>query len=297
MNFINKKSKLSDVISDNTQVIPVINRFGIKLGTGELTIEEVSKNNDIDAEFLLLILNTYIDENFFPEKRLKEFDIVQIINYLQKSDTYLYNTQLVNLEKHLRAFISMNSSINKKLNLIIQVFDELKFELQKELKEGIIMQGDSACDLLIEIKSILIKHISGDFNENMCYAVIFSTDAMIRDLERHNRIRTKILHPMINKLKEEGRINSWRDLTLCKNAGDENEITDKNELTKREIEVLRLIALGLMNKEIAEKLNISLNTVLTHRKNLSSKLSIKTVSGLVFYCISNNYISADEIAI
>lgn len=67
------------------------------------------------------------------------------------------------------------------------------------------------------------------------------------------------------------------------------------ELSSRETDVLQLIVKGITNKEIADKLNISLNTVLTHRKNITAKLGIKTVSGLTFYAIMNGLISGDEI--
>lgn len=67
------------------------------------------------------------------------------------------------------------------------------------------------------------------------------------------------------------------------------------ELSSREIDVLQLIVKGITNKEIADKLNISLNTVLTHRKNITAKLGIKTVSGLTFYAIMNGIISGDDI--
>lgn len=73
-------------------------------------------------------------------------------------------------------------------------------------------------------------------------------------------------------------------------GGDANK-----ELSVREIEVLQLIVKGAINKEIADKLSISLNTVLSHRKNITAKLGIKTVSGLTFYAIMNGYISADDI--
>lgn len=62
------------------------------------------------------------------------------------------------------------------------------------------------------------------------------------------------------------------------------------ELTPREIDVLRLAAAGLINKEIAERLNISFNTVLSHRKNISAKLGIKSVSGLSVYAMMNGYL-------
>lgn len=69
------------------------------------------------------------------------------------------------------------------------------------------------------------------------------------------------------------------------------------ELSSRETDVLQLIVKGITNKEIADKLNISLNTVLTHRKNITAKLGIKTVSGLTFYAIMNGFISGDEIGL
>lgn len=71
--------------------------------------------------------------------------------------------------------------------------------------------------------------------------------------------------------------------------------TTEHELSAREIEVLTLITKGLINKEIAEKLNISLTTVISHRKNITEKLGIKSVSGLTVYAVMNGYIEADRI--
>ena len=68
-----------------------------------------------------------------------------------------------------------------------------------------------------------------------------------------------------------------------------------HELSAREIEVLTLITKGLINKEIAEKLNISLTTVISHRKNITEKLGIKSVSGLTIYAIMNGYVEADQV--
>lgn len=70
---------------------------------------------------------------------------------------------------------------------------------------------------------------------------------------------------------------------------------DNKELSAREIEVLVLVSKGYINKEIAEKLNISLTTVITHRKNITEKLGIKSVSGLTMYAVMNGYVEADRI--
>ena len=71
--------------------------------------------------------------------------------------------------------------------------------------------------------------------------------------------------------------------------------TTGHELSAREIEVLVLITKGLINKEIADKLNIGLTTVITHRKNITEKLGIKSVSGLTIYAVVNGYVEADRI--
>lgn len=73
--------------------------------------------------------------------------------------------------------------------------------------------------------------------------------------------------------------------------------SSSSELSPRENEVLRLVAMGYINKEIADKLNISINTVLSHRKNISSKLGIKSVSGLSVYAMMNGYISENDLKI
>ena len=70
----------------------------------------------------------------------------------------------------------------------------------------------------------------------------------------------------------------------------EEENNQPNVLSGREIDVLRLVASGMINKQIADTLNISINTVLTHRKNITAKLGIKSVSGLSFYAMMNGII-------
>lgn len=69
---------------------------------------------------------------------------------------------------------------------------------------------------------------------------------------------------------------------------------NNSELSDREKEVVKQIALGNTNKEIADQLFISTHTVITHRKNITKKLGIKTVSGITVYAILNKIIDIDE---
>lgn len=67
-------------------------------------------------------------------------------------------------------------------------------------------------------------------------------------------------------------------------------------LTQREKEVLRLISMGLTNKQIADRLFLSTHTVTTHRKNITGKLGIRSASGLTVYAIVNNIITIDDVS-
>jgi len=68
-----------------------------------------------------------------------------------------------------------------------------------------------------------------------------------------------------------------------------------DNLTKREIEVLTAIVNGMMNKEIAESLNISIHTVVRHRKNITTKTGIRSQSGLTIYAISKKIVDIEDI--
>ncbi len=76
-----------------------------------------------------------------------------------------------------------------------------------------------------------------------------------------------------------------------------NTANQRSELSQREIDVLRLVARGYINKEIADELNISFHTVLSHRKNITSKLGIKSTSGLAVYAMMNGYITDHDLNI
>lgn len=288
--FLDETSILSEYVSENHLLIPIINRFGIRLGLGDKSVQTICNEYNLNADFFLAVINTYLNEDYFPEKKLQSFDINLIADYLHRTDSYYVNAQLTNIEKHLNAFVSISDPTNKQLVLIKPLFYKFKEELLGRISRG-LLGDDEALALLMDIKNILIKHISGNFNENLCYAVIFSVGSMLTDLEKHNRIRNKILKPMVAELNEAG-IDDWENLLPQK---DDLHSQKSDELSHREIEVLTLIAQGLLNKEVADKLNISLNTVLSHRKNITAKLGVKTVSGLIFYCISHGLITSDEI--
>lgn len=149
--------------------------------------------------------------------------------------------------------------------------------------------------------------VFGDFADGKLSGDVDKCDLIIID-EAQCLANLDYLIPKKNKtvILAEHELNgqSWQ----CVNSNaDENTIIEsiasiirelkhvnsaQDGLSARETDVLKLVATGLTNKEIADRLNISINTVLTHRKNISAKLGIKSVSGLSVYAMMNGYINS-----
>ncbi|MDR1880528.1 MAG: LuxR C-terminal-related transcriptional regulator [Tannerellaceae bacterium] len=116
------------------------------------------------------------------------------------------------------------------------------------------------------------------------------TVTLIHDAEAATQQPSGV-HTINVKASQEGIIERLRQIFSVEghHTGEKSK-----DLSAREIDVLQLIAAGCTNKDIADRLNISLNTVLTHRKNITAKLGIKTVSGLTFYAIMNGFTSVNS---
>ena len=112
-------------------------------------------------------------------------------------------------------------------------------------------------------------------------------------------VTTSLDHSYLTPYRGTIEINDTRQRIINKLNELENDGSPKRnddvELSKREIDVLIAVAKGMMNKEIADQMNISIHTVISHRKNITRKTGIKSVSGLTVYALLNNLISEDEL--
>jgi regulator of cell morphogenesis and NO signaling len=223
---------LSEVLVEHTSLIPVINRLGIRLGLADKSVKEVCYAHDIDPDFLVMVINTFLNEEYFPEKKLLSLHTSQIVYYLTKTNLYYLRFQLPNIQRHLESFIAQSKSENNTLNLIGKFFASFKHELTERIDrddnewfpyclklaekvkdhitDGMIekhsvsateSEGDQLEELLSDLKSIMVKHLSGDYDDNLCYAVLFAISSLEKDIKQHNRIRYRILVPMVKTLE------------------------------------------------------------------------------------------------
>ena len=86
-----------------------------------------------------------------------------------------------------------------------------------------------------------------------------------------------------------------RKLQSAMDSKQTEPVSDGGELSAREKEILVCVAKGMLNKEIADKLNLSIYTVITHRKNITRKTGIKTVAGLTVYALLNGLIDMNSV--
>ncbi len=262
---IYKSMVLSEVVYKNPTIIPILGRFGISLGLGNMSVEEVAGKYCLDTDFLLLTLNIYLNEDYYPQTELKGLDCNTVSQYLEKTRNYYLQVQLPNIEKHLNAFIGMSRAAEKNnpsspLSLLKRLLENFKEALSgDEFASGNDPDTIQPHQILQDMQEVLIKFLQGEYNHNLCYATIFAMHSLELDMVKHDRIRKRVLRRIMEAPRE---------------------------LTPRETDVLKLVVAGKMNKEIADELNISFQTVLSHRKNITGKLGIKTVAGLTFYAIS-----------
>ena len=83
--IISPHTKMADVIHKDYLLLPVINRFGIQLGFGDKTVEQVCSDYKINLSFFLDIINTYHDEYYFPMEKMQLYPVDMIIDYLLKT--------------------------------------------------------------------------------------------------------------------------------------------------------------------------------------------------------------------
>ncbi|MEG1616203.1 MAG: helix-turn-helix transcriptional regulator [Bacteroidales bacterium] len=222
--------KLSDVILHEPSLIPVINRFGIHLGLGDKTIRTICEERKLEPDFFLSILNTFIHANYFPENKFRSFNATQIVDYLTKTNQSYERFLLPNIERHLNSFIERSDPDNANLEVLRKFFTLFKKELKARIEEdnntifpkirtlsevfaaedlyleAYETEPDALEEKLIDMKSIMIKHLSGEFDENLCYAVLIAICNLEKDINQHNRIRNKILFPLADALNKRNEI-------------------------------------------------------------------------------------------
>ncbi|WP_347719340.1 helix-turn-helix transcriptional regulator [uncultured Alloprevotella sp.] len=298
--------RMYDVLCDEHHLFQMLSRFGIPLGFGEKNVREVCKESNVDVTTFLAVAN-YVKVG--PEVASYYVDKVSaaaLTDYLKRAHSYFLDFQLPDIRRRLVSSINC-SDANEVAFLILQFFDEfmrdVRHHMEAENKKMFrsvdqLLQGGSIPDTqflqfahsnesfnhkLQELKNLIIKYYKGDGPNELLNTVLFDLFNCEEDLQLHRGVENDLFLPAVELLMER-----TKGQPLQKNENDES-------LSEREREIVICIARGMSNKDVADKLFISINTVLTHRKNIFRKLDIHSISGLTIYAVVNGLITLDEI--
>ena len=222
MALVTPDTKLCEVIVDEPSVVPVINRFDIVLGVGDRTIKSICKEKGIDTSFFITILNAFIHESFFLENVTGAFNAGDVVDYLRKTNNSYLRNQLPNIERHFAALISRSDS-NTNLPLLFNFYREVKTEIERRIDSdnqwfdaiisaeqsnsevsvagnAVQAESDSIEDKLSDLINMFVIHLRGDYDRNLCHAVLFAVISLEKDIRQNNRIRNRVLRPLVDAL-------------------------------------------------------------------------------------------------
>lgn len=231
-------TKMADVILKDYRLLPIISRFGIKLGFGNKTVEDVCRETDIDVAFFLEILNSYHNPSYFPNNHLIDFRADVVVKYLTNTHAYYLSSKVPYIEgciKKMEEEASTEASRN--IALLQQFFQDYRDELEEHFQveekgvfpyilalEQALKHGDCT-DLLIQkirkepieiyernhdnleikladMKNLIIRFLPPLHCEDECEHLLTELFQLENDLIDHTKIEEKVLIPKVKKLEQ-----------------------------------------------------------------------------------------------
>jgi DNA-binding CsgD family transcriptional regulator len=330
MQKITADSNLSALILQTPSLVPVLFLTGIRGELQGKTIRQVCKEKAINESYLLNLLKVFTDERFAPVETLPSYSVLQmtalvsslypfylsrldlIFQEIQKCLNSFGNEMLLHKEE-VSALKVLSTRYRMLVSNVCEDFDQTVLPHIQTVYElyyspdytsertGLITYSLEFYDGkpgLMESCFHELKGVLERFQESRLAGLelVLQVNEFYRlneDLVILDRMVQKLLKPLVLQM-EESIITTYRKRNktfrrsnfLSMPAGS----PPSDVLTPREREVLQLVAHGCINKEIADRLQIGLTTVISHRKNIIEKLGIRTVSGLTVYAYTQGYL-------
>jgi len=237
MELFNENSKLAAVIHKDHSLLPVINRLGIKLGFGDKTIRNICEEKGIDINFFVEIVNVFHYEAYFPEKRLLDFSVSMVIDYLIKTHQYYVNYVIPENDRLIELFLSASPEESAENELVRKFYTKFMeefvlhinfeeremfpyiLELNKTIENedlrgkflnkysnysiaGFEKEHSNLDDKMDDLKNIIIKYLPPNYDQNRGNAFLNNIFMFEKDLKNHSRIEDHILIPKVKQLEK-----------------------------------------------------------------------------------------------
>ncbi|MDE6786605.1 MAG: LuxR C-terminal-related transcriptional regulator, partial [Muribaculaceae bacterium] len=302
--------RLRDLIDDNSDLMMVAARFGISLGFGDKTVKEVCAEDGVDESSFLAVCNLMDNRPYSIEVSL-----TSLMRYLRTAHSYFLEFLLPSIRRKLLLAVS-GLPIDDVLMQLLKFFDDYCNEVRRHMEhennsifsyvDRLLEGGDggefriadysvghtSMTEKLDELKEVFIRHYHVMNNLLLVSALNDIIDCNA-DLCSHCEIEDRLFMPAVERLEKDMKLKE-RDAMPEEEKDDESDSLLES-MTEREKDILRCVACGMQNKEIAEKLFISINTVTTYRRNISAKLNIHSAAGLTVFAILHRLVDINDI--
>ena len=320
--------KMISLIRDNYDLLQSLGSFGISLGFGDKTVKETCEDNHVDTYTFLAVVNFTI--NGYGERLRvgdgtsgmfeadEQLDVRTLLHYLEASHAYFLDFQLPYIRRELMESLNESDSLAR---LILRFYDEYAREIRQHMKyeqktlfpyvesllegrpandynvETFSKHHGSADKKLRELKLLIIKYLPQDgLHNNQLTATLHDIYENEVWLRQHAEVEDHIFVPAIRRLeqmvKQSDVTRNITDMVFKSGIGQNPEA-----LSDREKDVIVSLVQGMSNKEIADHLCISTNTVITHRRNIARKLQIHSPAGLTIYAIVNGLVDISAVKI
>lgn len=305
--------KMISLIADNYNLLESLGRFGINLGFGDKTVREVCEDQGVDTYTFLVMVNFTIN-GYRSMDDNDRISIPTVLHYLKASHEYYLDYQLPNIRMELKEALDENDNLAR---LILKMYDVYAHEIRSHMKyeeqnvfpyvEKLLNKedvGDHDIDTfskhhgqitarLRELKNIIIKYLPSDgLHNNQLSATLYDIYNNEEWLSLHAEVEDHIFVPAIRMLEK--KLRQTDVSAKISNMINQNP-NNGDVLSDRERDVIVSLVQGMTNKEIAEHLFISVNTVITHRRNIARKLQIHSPAGLTIYAIVNNLVDISAV--
>ncbi len=284
--------RMADAIADRN-VIMLLDSLRFRLGFGDATIDEVCRKRGYPTHIFLMLANVCTDAGYIPDtSSLSREDAPAVIEYVKLSHKYFSESVLPYLHTLIHKALSDEETVYA--DVLNRYFDELlhnvnaHFEAEELSFEsgghGVVPDEAEAhfefLEKLEDLRNLIVRYLPDNSTNNARYLILSGLQDLEQSLRGHIVIEEKILLPLEEIV---GTIKNGRSEETSSSASSD-------ALSQREKEIVAAVAHGKTNKEIADDLFISINTVVTHRKNIARKTGINSIAGLTVYAILNGIV-------
>ncbi len=229
--LISENTKLAEIVSADKRALVLLPRFDIELGFGDRTVIQVCKQQQINTDFFLLMINVFLNKDYFPDKRLKNVDVDMLLRYLENSHRYYLGEKIPYLESLLDEFKRTvdhpaTAQLEKFFRQYIQEVrehlayeDQTAFPYVATLSEQIRNNAGGMIDIeynigvfeerhdnieekLTDLKSLLIKYFPPCNDRHIRIRILNELMDFEEDLINHARIEDKVLIPIVEQLEK-----------------------------------------------------------------------------------------------